>query len=353
MADAGWDPALDERVAALGLELPHLARAAALTTERTDAARKALRAYLGPAEDRRADGIDIVVAGSVARQEMSDGSDFDYFLLAEKLVGHVGLIEEYRLAADHARAEIGAGAPAPTGIFGGRMIPASDFVDLIGLEEDSNRNQTRRVLFLEESRSLWQPECHALVRRRVLERYLYDYLSWGKQGVPRFLLNDVVRYWRTVAVDYQAKRWREVADARKKWGLRYLKLRISRKLTFAGSLVAVVWPTLQGEPTTVDALADQFGLVALGRLAQLGAVLDGEPREALLETFRIADEFAGALEQTAFREEAHATERPDTAPADSTYLRMRSRADELQECLERVFFCDSELGVVSRRYLIF
>ena len=94
--------------------------------------------------------------------------------------------------------------------------------------------------------------------RSILKRYLVDYHNFEnvsplhKRGVARFLLNDVVRYWRTVAVDYQAKRWDELSPPAgafqeddglglepPKWGLRYIKLRSSRKLAFVGSLVSL------------------------------------------------------------------------------------------------------------------
>jgi len=161
----------------------------------------------------------------------------------------------------------------------------------------------------------------------------------------RKLLNDVLRYWRTIAVDYQAKRW---GSLKEDWGLRYIKLLISRKLAFAGTLASV----LRTKSATVDYYMEHFGMPALARLAQLEPELSDGQKPALRQILTIADEFVGLLAQQSFREEAKAVEDPDAVSAESDFGRMRAKAMELQEALEAVFFED-DLASRSIRYLSF
>jgi hypothetical protein len=115
-------------------------------------------------------------------------------------------------------------------------VIAANLYESIGLDIDTNANMTRRLLLLTESKSVLSEETYNSVVDNILLRYCSDYLPpIREQGshakTPRYLLNDLVRLWRTIAVDFGTKRWRTIKDDSH---LRLVKLRITRKILFAG-----------------------------------------------------------------------------------------------------------------------
>jgi predicted nucleotidyltransferase len=294
-------------------------------------------------------GVDIVAFGSLARREWTDQSDFDYLVVVHEL----GLARELREAlkvAERARQKLEAGAPGATGMFG-VIVSSAELIARIGLETDTNQTLTRRLLMLEESVSLYDSVAHKSFLKSMLDRYLIEYEGREKVGTPRFLLNDVVRHWRTVAVDYQAKNWQRVTD--EGWGLRYLKLKISRKLAFAGTLAPLLTVGVNNDKPTADLLLRTMSPAPLVRLANLHAILDESGQSSLLGALKVAGKFNLALNSQEFRREAgQVGDRDETG--GPLFQESLEDAQELQGHLTSIFLGDnSPLRTLSQEYLVF
>lgn len=236
------DPSPFPTVMKLAQEVKAEWRGYVLAAEGTRKAANSLREALHKAPESirllNADSS-LVMFGSFARHEMTEGSDYDWSLLIDGVVdnSHARLSRVIAKALEKAKLT----EPGSSGTFG-NMIFSHDLVHWIGGEADSNQNLTRRILMLLESRPIQLSETDSSegvwnnVLSNILERYFeadVHFAPEGERKVPRFLLNDITRYWRTIAVDY-AQKHRDHAG--KKWAMRNAKLRLSRKLIYASGL---------------------------------------------------------------------------------------------------------------------
>ncbi len=216
----------------LGVNFPAIEKA----RETTQVELKNIRDCIEKADLKFTGSYEFIVFGSLGRQEVTSGSDVDWTLLVDgpSDLNHYAISQKIsqRLEAEEFI------EPGSSGLFGG-LTSSHELVHNIGGFEDTNANMTRRLLLLLESVSVGTRFCRENVITTLLERYLkfgrgVERQQANKLKVPRFLLNDFVRLWRTFAVDYASKKWHQND---KKWGIRNSKLRFTRKMLFLKGLL--------------------------------------------------------------------------------------------------------------------
>jgi len=323
------------RLAEMGSGFPNLLRARAYTEASLESKRREL-ASLGEDPD-----FAVIMFGSWGRGELSSGSDDDWALLVD---GPPGEGVEERISGLEGSLGHAERKPGAQGVFGGPVF-CDDLIGNIGLDEDRNQNLTRRILLVLESVAITNPELHGTVRDRVLEVYLDQSIKDFRP--PRFFLNDVVRYWRTMCVDFVGKERREPEG--EKWAIRNAKLRTSRKMLFASGLLPVLLAARFNRAQIRGYLREQFSLLPSDRIAE--AFLEFGAIDAGLRTFRAYDRWLGMLADADLRAELEALPRED-AQGSRVFRDVTRLAEELEAGLLTLLF-DTDLYLQVRDFGIF
>ena len=288
----------------------------------------------------------VVLMGSWGRHELTTGSDDDYLVLVRGLAPQSGWGDEQETAAKvaerFARDPGGFGAPGRQGVFA-EVVYSGDLLR-VGLDDDTNTNLTRRMLLVLESVAACHANVLAGVRLDVIQDYLSDALR--DRRPPRFLLNDLVRYWRTIGVDFVAKdRGRGGAG----WGLRNAKLRTSRKLLFASGLLPVLRCHELRAEQIAPFLAEQFAMPPTDRVADAFLRYDALAHGA--DALGAYDAFLASIDDDAVRAELQAIGGRGAADSSPRWREVAQLGAAIERALLALLF-ETELGSVTQRYAV-
>jgi predicted nucleotidyltransferase len=307
------------------------------------------------------DDTSVVVFGSLARDEFTEGSDIDWTLLIDGCADPKHLDVARKITAIVSR--IAAKGVGGEGTFG-NMAFSHDIIHQIGGEDDTNRNTTRRILLLLESEAVGRPEAYGRVVTKVLNRYILEDRGFihksGRYHVPRFLLNDFARYWWTMAVDFAYKKRTRFAKGA---GIRNIKLRMSRKMTYVSGLLTcfgchlkigdlVACPEKSVEPECIDCLRHRLGRTPLEILAETLLQFD-HLKDTARKLLTAYDSFLGILADSAKRK--HLEELfEEEYESDIVFQEARRLSHDFRDGLLELFFDEgSGLLELTKNYGVF
>jgi hypothetical protein len=299
-----------------------------------------LRERQGRFESVEIDGdATVVLTGSWGRHEITSESDDDFMLVFED-----PLREGAQPSVDQVARILGGRAPGVEDIFG-KPVALKDLREKIGRDEDTNANLTRRMLFILESVAVCGADVHARARTSLIDGYVAANVKDYRP--PRFLLNDLVRYWRTIAVDFESKMRARKGEG---WGLRNAKLRLSRKALFAGGLLPVLGCYRYPAADMLDYLDERMSVPPLDRIAD--AFLDHRAPDPGVRALNAYDEFLAILDDSDRRRRLSALG-VDEARDSQLFTRIAELGKEFEAGLLTLLFDDPELHRWVRDYLIF
>jgi hypothetical protein len=225
----------------------------------------------------------IYATGSVARGEASEGSDLDVFVLdaADESGGDVPLshLASIVLRADLIRAARKVGFPEFSG--DGMYLGTHSVTDLIGRtgkpDDDSSNAFTARLLLILESKVVLNDAAHEAAKLRVISSYWRDYEKNPDAFNPVFLVNDIIRFWKTVCLNYEADRTSGVPSGydaiqwKNRNRLKDIKLKFSRLWTCHATTAHLLWLSREGRSVTPKDIARMLALTPFERLEVVGS----------------------------------------------------------------------------------
>ncbi|MGD8118861.1 hypothetical protein [Vibrio sp. TRT 29B02] len=267
--------------------------------------------------------ISVIVNGSFGRNEASEVSDMDWFIVAKSKLDS-STTEQLRETVHNIVTSFVPKNCGNTGTFGG-VVTEDELLENFGGDVDTNQKFTRRMLLLLESKWLFNEELYSYIKNEVLSKYI-------KEGVPdsglnRFILNDVIRYYRTICTDYEYK----VYEDGKKWGVRKIKLRFSRKLLYFSGLLTVADTASLSRNLKIEKTASLLDLSPIDRIIK---ILGESETSKMMEFYY---EFLDKISEESIRNSLDSVERENRNENDD-YRYLKNLSEHFNWEMEKCFY---------------
>jgi len=243
----------------------------------------------------------VYATGSFGRLEAWAGSDIDLFFLYDGAdeSQRIPWTTFVRLSARLIETTEEMGFPPFSG--DGRYLEVlyvSEMEQVLGSPRDDSLNAfTARMLLLLESQPLHDEAVYESLLKRIIGFYFRDFDDHEEDFLPIFLLNDILRFWRTLTLNYEHHRLKllpltgeELELKKADSALKNYKLKVSRLAT-CFSMVSNL--SAMPEPVTAEQVFGLCRVTPSERFERLRT--KGEEAAALVD--ELATVYAEFLEQ--------------------------------------------------------
>jgi hypothetical protein len=287
----------------------------------------------------------VYATGSVGRGEMAERSDLDIFIVRdESAAPALSNLEEIRLKAKLIEASRDVGFPdfSDDGEYVKAYDVKKDLLDKLGSREDDYTNVlTARLLLLLESRPILGEAIYARAIDELLGRYWRDFPQNAGNFLPVFLINDVLRFWKTMCLNYEER----TSQARigKRRLLNY-KLKYSRLLTCYSAIIYLTAEVRQRPTVTLDAARAMVASTPIARLEHVAETLP----DAVSCVDKILESYAEFLKNCDAEKAAL-----ESAFGDDAFKRVRfAEAREFGNEVSRLLFLVGEQTTLFRYLMV-
>lgn len=282
-----------------------------------------------------------VAVGSVGRLEATEESDLDLILLYDLPPNADEEDVGTRISGldQAARVRLREKLTGVTGVSHGQELTGPTTIKSlrdsagVGGRKDTVEKLTKRTLILSESRTIYpnsETDLRLNARQAIMEAFQASSVTRGRHLLS--LVNDIVRYYRTLCVDYKSR-----VDAEgKPWGIRNIKLRHGKKLWFVSTALAIISATADRESHPDEEEERCQELLDLSPVHRLAYALQVSGLAAHLSLLRIYDQFLLRIGDATARAELEKIEHSERYTSE-VFRELKTNSDHLHERFLDVF----------------
>jgi hypothetical protein len=213
--------------------------------------------------------LSIYVTGSYGRLEAHSGSDLDLFFVSD---AEQPIDKTTKILLDAELIRITRDMEFPPFSNDAQYLEIHQLKEMLdklgGAEDDFKNFFTARMLLLLESRPVYGDVAYKRILSEIVGAYFRDYHDHTGDFRPLFLVNDILRFWKTLCLNYENRRNRVEERAEKnKHHLKNLKLKFSR-LLICFSTIIPLFAARSSSPDEISSLTELSPLQRIGNLAR-------------------------------------------------------------------------------------